>query len=173
MLPLVIGESFVFYSLISLSRHFQLLGVGRVLKVEITTPIALICKWLFPSISTFETPPARDLSPAARAGGLCAAVSPYHLGARNFQQSAGYRLHPGTSVGSRHDRHSPGASPPPRPTLLAGYAGAHRSPAPSSGPPARRDIGRSRRGNLDFPLGGLGPRPGGCPPPQHGAPVSA
>jgi len=30
---------------------------GRVSKVEMTTPIALICKMLFPSISTFETPP--------------------------------------------------------------------------------------------------------------------
>ena len=31
--------------------------VGSVSKVEMTTPIALICKVLFPSISTFETPP--------------------------------------------------------------------------------------------------------------------
>jgi transposase len=30
---------------------------GSVSKVEMTTPIALICKALFPSISTFETPP--------------------------------------------------------------------------------------------------------------------
>ena len=30
---------------------------GSVSKVEMTTPMALICKALFPSISTFETPP--------------------------------------------------------------------------------------------------------------------
>jgi hypothetical protein len=30
---------------------------GSVSKVEMATPIALICKVLFPSISTFETPP--------------------------------------------------------------------------------------------------------------------
>jgi hypothetical protein len=27
-------------------------------KVEMTTPMTLICKALFPSISTFETPPS-------------------------------------------------------------------------------------------------------------------
>src|SRR6266851_7291186 len=32
--------------------------VGSVSKVEMTTPMTLICKALFPSISTFETPPA-------------------------------------------------------------------------------------------------------------------
>jgi hypothetical protein len=32
---------------------------GSVSKVEMTTPMALICKLLFPSISTFETPPER------------------------------------------------------------------------------------------------------------------
>jgi hypothetical protein len=31
---------------------------GSVSNVEMTTPMALICKALFPSISTFETPPA-------------------------------------------------------------------------------------------------------------------
>src|SRR5215510_1852885 len=31
---------------------------GSVSKVEMTTPMALICKALFPSISTFETPPS-------------------------------------------------------------------------------------------------------------------
>src|SRR5712691_11397838 len=33
--------------------------MGSVSKVEMATPIALICKVLFPSISTFETPPSR------------------------------------------------------------------------------------------------------------------
>ena len=33
---------------------------GSVSKVEMTTPMALICKVLFPSISTFETPPNRE-----------------------------------------------------------------------------------------------------------------
>src|SRR5215475_4209299 len=32
-------------------------AAGSVSKVEMTTPIALICKMLFPSLSTFETPP--------------------------------------------------------------------------------------------------------------------
>ena len=32
---------------------------GSVSKVEMATPMALICKVLFPTISTFETPPAR------------------------------------------------------------------------------------------------------------------
>jgi len=31
--------------------------IGSISKVEMTTPMALICKALFPSISTFETPP--------------------------------------------------------------------------------------------------------------------
>jgi hypothetical protein len=30
---------------------------GSVSKVEMMTPMALLCKVLFPSISTFETPP--------------------------------------------------------------------------------------------------------------------
>ena len=36
--------------------------VGSVSKVEITILMALICKVLFPSISTFETPPPRHHS---------------------------------------------------------------------------------------------------------------
>ena len=36
---------------------FPPVGTGSVSKVEMTTLIALICKVLFPSISTFETPP--------------------------------------------------------------------------------------------------------------------
>ena len=36
--------------------------VGSVSKVEMTTPIALSCKVLFPSISTFETPPDGERS---------------------------------------------------------------------------------------------------------------
>jgi hypothetical protein len=34
---------------------------GSVSKVEMTTPRALIYKMLFPSISTFETPPTRPV----------------------------------------------------------------------------------------------------------------
>jgi transposase-like protein len=35
--------------------------LGSVSKVEMTTPMALICQVLFPSLSTFETPPARPI----------------------------------------------------------------------------------------------------------------
>ena len=36
---------------------FRLTRTGSVSKVEMATPMVLICKGLFPSISTFETPP--------------------------------------------------------------------------------------------------------------------
>ena len=47
---------------------------GRVSKVEMTTPIALICKMLFPSISTFETPPSHDPPRAVFLGDLAGAA---------------------------------------------------------------------------------------------------
>jgi hypothetical protein len=42
---------------------------GRVSKVEMTTFMALICKVLFPSISTFETPPCGVAHNALRPAG--------------------------------------------------------------------------------------------------------
>jgi len=39
-------------------HHASMSRIGRVAKVEMTTPMALICKALFPIISTFETPPS-------------------------------------------------------------------------------------------------------------------
>src|SRR5215475_9516645 len=70
---------------------------GSVSKVEMPTPMALICKALFPSISTFETPPwgqtSRNNGPggsqaadeAARARGgpaqpaACRDTTPHHV----------------------------------------------------------------------------------------------
>ena len=49
---------------------------GSVSKVEMATPMALISKMLFPSISTFETPPLLTWSMSA---GL-AATAMYHWG---------------------------------------------------------------------------------------------
>ena len=51
------------------------LSNGSVSKVEMIPPITLICKALFPSISTFETPPGRT----AFAAQWPAYVSPYRL----------------------------------------------------------------------------------------------
>jgi hypothetical protein len=42
---------------------------GSVSKVEIATPMDLIYKVLFPSISTFETPPERHIDPEQHAVG--------------------------------------------------------------------------------------------------------
>jgi hypothetical protein len=48
---------------------------GSVSKVEMTTPMALICKALFPSISTFETPPTSPVwtrtPPSVGTAGAC------------------------------------------------------------------------------------------------------
>ena len=46
---------------------------GSVSKVEMTTPMALICKALFPSISTFETPPVREVGDGLSLAGASAA----------------------------------------------------------------------------------------------------
>jgi hypothetical protein len=45
----------------------QVATKGSVSKVEIATPMGLIYKALFPSISTFETPPPRDFHTRGRA----------------------------------------------------------------------------------------------------------
>ena len=51
------GNRIAFESLMALAfAHF--FGFGSVSKVEMATPIALIYKVLFPSMSTFETPPS-------------------------------------------------------------------------------------------------------------------
>ena len=41
---------------------FTMFWIGSVSKVEMTTPMPLICKALFPSVSTFETPPKNEAS---------------------------------------------------------------------------------------------------------------
>src|SRR6266487_1034454 len=58
-------NAMILYS--TLAKGPKLAREGSVSKVEMTTPMALICKALFPSISTFETPPTRDLAPHRRA----------------------------------------------------------------------------------------------------------
>ena len=45
---------------------------GSVSNVEMPTPMALICKALFPSISTFETPPPFNVGCQAALGGVLA-----------------------------------------------------------------------------------------------------
>ena len=62
-------------------------GVGSVSKVEMVTPMALIYKVLFSSISTFETPPGD------RARGVLSIVHPQAL-AFNGQDLHQSRLHP-------------------------------------------------------------------------------
>jgi hypothetical protein len=51
----------------SLSANPRYNALGSVSKVEMMTPTALIYKVLFPSISTFETPPGKGRMEEAKA----------------------------------------------------------------------------------------------------------
>ena len=73
---------------VTLCCHVALLPVGRVSKVEMTTPMALICKVLFPSISAFETPPTTFLACGGASVLMSTRIITYAIG-RGLKETSG------------------------------------------------------------------------------------